>query len=215
MTDLKLDADHEGSFTGRAAALQAVHAALRGRRFVADTLADMRAQGRLAGREAALAMEVALGAIRHAGTIQQVLRRVAEFDERRIKTELRASLYTAAYQIIWLDRIPLFAAVDEAVSLTRRAAGKHAAGMANAVLRNLTRAIELRREPWQRLNCRQVRVSWDEACSFKLDVLPAPEGEAGRRAHWSAATGERPDRYRLLVERFGPEAAERLSLIHI
>lgn len=211
MTNLKFDADKTGSLGGREAALQAVHGALRGHRFVSDTLGELRRQGRLEGREAALATEVALGAVRHVHTIASVLGRVAEFDQRRVKAELRAVLYTAAYQLIWLDRIPEFAAVDEAVSLARRMVGARGAGMVNAILRNMTRAIERHRVPWQRLDPGQIRVSWDQACAFKLDVLPAPDDEDGSLAHMAAATGEQLDRYAALVERFGVRAAEQTA----
>lgn len=198
------------TLTGREAARLAVIGALGRGRFVADTLRAMRAQGRLDGREAALAMETALGAIRHQVTLDCVLKSVAAYDPARVRAELRAGLLCAAYQIIWMNRVPLFAAVDEAVELTRRASGRRAAGMVNAVLRALCRAVELRRTAWRRLDPRLVRVNWSEACRFNRAALPEPE-LAGVDAHLAAATGERLERFRTLARRLGLELAEDVA----
>ncbi|MFQ5806526.1 MAG: transcription antitermination factor NusB [Phycisphaerae bacterium] len=211
MTNLEVNhPDEAGPLSGREAAFQAVHAVLCGRRFVNETLAQLREQRRLEGREAALATEVALGAVRHAITIEHVLRAVARFDERRLKPGLRAILLAAGYQIIWMERIPEFAAVDEAVEQARRHVGGRAPGMVNAILRSLTRAIEQRRGAWQPRDPKHVRVSWDQACAFQTHVLPAPE-EKGLVEHLAAATGERSARYRTLVEHFGEQQAEPIA----
>lgn len=211
MTSSRRAKNETGSLSGREAAFQAVRAALSGERFVSETLGQLRGQQRLAGQEAALAMEIALGAVRHALTIEHVLGVVARYDQRRVKPALRAILLSAGFQIIWMDRIPDFAAVNEAVEQARRHVGGRAPGMVNAILRNLTRAIDQRRVPWQRLGPRQVRVNWDEACSFKSDVLPTAENKDGRVAHLAAATGERVARYRTLVERFDEQRAEAIA----
>ena len=196
---------------GRTAAVCAVADALRGAQFVQEALRGFRAAGRLGGREAALATEVGLGAVRHVVTIEHVLGNVARFRGRRTPPLLRAIVYTAAYQIIWMDRVPLFAAVDEAVALATREVGRRAAGMANAVLRRLTGAVAERRVPWVRLEARQVRVAWDQACLFGRAVLPTAEGDDGAARHLAAATGERPARYAELCARYGAEQAESIA----
>ncbi|MEP0847146.1 MAG: hypothetical protein HRF50_10040 [Phycisphaerae bacterium] len=196
--------------TGREAARLAVIDALRGARFVAETLRGLRAQGRLAARESALAMETALGAVRHQVTLDHVLKSVADYDPARVRDELRAALHCAAYQVVWMDRVPLFAAVDETVELTRRTAGRRAAGMVNAILRALCRAVELRRTAWRRLDPRLVRVNWSEACRFDRPVLPEAE-LAGAEAHVAAAAAERLSRFQSLVRRFGSDAAEEVT----
>ncbi len=197
-----------GRGNGRAAAVDAVAAALGGRRFASEALAEGREAGRLSGREAGLAREIAQGALRHLVTIEHVLERVARLERERTKPALRAVLYSAAYQMIWMDRVPLFAAVDEAVELARRRVGGRAPGMTNAVLRRLADAIATRRDEWRRLDPRQVRTGWATACGFARAVLPDAERE---REHLAAATGERPARYETLVQRHGAEAAERVA----
>ena len=211
MTNPRRNLGGPGPLSGREAAFQAVLAVLRGNGFIQDTLAYLRDTDRLARREVALAMKIALGTVRHALTIEHVLRAVADYDGRRVKPPLRAVLRSAGFQIIWMHRIPEFAAVDQAVELARRHVGRRAAGMVNAILRNLSRAVDQRRTVWERLNPRHIRVSWDQACSFQSDVLPAPSDDKVRVVHLAAATGERPARLRTLVERFGEEQAEAVA----
>ncbi len=200
-----------GPIDGREAAFLAVRDVFSGRGFVGERLRALRDQRRLSGREAALATQIGLGAVRHALTIDRVLSTVARYDPQRVRPALRTILCTAAYQVIWMDRIPVFAAGNQAVELARRHVGHRSPGMVNALLRRLTQAIEARGVPWERLNPRQVRVSWDQACAFESDVLPAADPASDHVEHLAAATGERPRRYRNLVERFGPERAEALA----
>jgi 16S rRNA (cytosine967-C5)-methyltransferase len=53
-----------------------------------------------------------------------------------------AQLLVAAYQILLLERVPAFAAVDAAVSAVKRERGPRVAGFANAVLRKLAKTGE-------------------------------------------------------------------------
>ena len=52
------------------------------------------------------------------------------------------ALRVAAYQLLLLDRVPGYAAVDDAVGAARAAGGPKLAGFCNAVLRKLTTAGE-------------------------------------------------------------------------
>ncbi len=192
---------------GREAAYGAVLAVLRGRGFASGVL---RGAG-LAGHDLALAKEIALGAVRHAITIECVLAALARYEPRRTPREVRAVLLTAAYQVIWMDRVPVFAAVDEAVAQARRHAGQRAAGMVNAVLRRLSAAVAERRVPWRRLDPTQVRVNWGESCAFARPVLPDPDGPGLLVRHLAAATSERPARYQELVVCHGADVAEQIA----
>src|SRR4051812_32843219 len=53
-----------------------------------------------------------------------------------------AQLLVAAYQILLLERVPAFAAVDAAVTGVKRERGPRVAGFANAVLRKLAKTGE-------------------------------------------------------------------------
>ncbi len=60
--------------------------------------------------------------------------------DRRLSLPVRILLRLGAYQLLFLDRVPPYAAVDETVALTRRKAGEGAAKLVNAILRRLTAA---------------------------------------------------------------------------
>lgn len=147
---MKRRAARESALDGRTAAALAVHDALTGRAFVLEDLRSWRAGGQLSGREAGLAMEIGQGAMRHLLTIEAVLNCLARIDPLRTTPHLRSILATAAYQAIWMDRIPPFAAVDQAVELARRMVGGRTPGMVNAVLRRLVGAVAERRTAWER-----------------------------------------------------------------
>lgn len=204
-----------GPLSARDAAVLAVSKVLRaeeeklGREFITDTLRTLRTTGRLAPAEVGLASEISLGTIRRLLTLEHVLERVARYEANRVVPRLRATLLSAAYQVIYLDGVPAFAAVNEAVEQAKRIVGGESPKMANAVLRNLTRAIASRRAPWRRLDATLVRVTGDDACAFDRAVVP--EAAAGEElVHLAAAAGEMPDRARALADRVGPVEAERV-----
>jgi 16S rRNA (cytosine967-C5)-methyltransferase len=106
----------------------------------ASILLDSR-EGRLADRrEAALLHEMVLGVLRRRALLDHALAAVSSRPLHRIDPEVMAALRIGAYGLLFLDRVPDFAAVSSAVELVR-AAGRHAAaGFANAVLRAIAAA---------------------------------------------------------------------------
>lgn len=191
---------------GREAAYRAVLAAVQGRSFAHESLSALRASGRLDGREAGFATEIALGTLRHWLTLARVVAALSNIDRRRMSLRHQAIVYSAAYQVIWMDRVPLFAAVDEAVELARRAISPRAASFINAVLRAVCRAVRERRTAWQPGQADLVRVGWAQACAFTTGVLPDAE-TVGRARHLAAAAGERLERVQALFQTYG-DAAE-------
>jgi len=109
--------------------------------FVAAALdAELRRHPQLDARERALATELGYGTLR----VEPVLRaRLLAHAPRGVPdTRVLAELLIAAYQILVLERVPAFAAVDAAVSAVKRARGPRVAGFANAVLRKLAKTGE-------------------------------------------------------------------------
>jgi 16S rRNA (cytosine967-C5)-methyltransferase len=99
------------------------------------------ARASLDPRDAALASELVYGTLRWRRYLDW---RLAPHSARPLATLdpwVRALLRLTAYQVLLLDRVPAFAAVDEAVSLARHK-GRHRgpADYVNAVLRSLTRS---------------------------------------------------------------------------
>lgn len=102
--------------------------------------AELRRHPQLDARERALATELAYGTMR----TEPVLRkRLFVHAPRGVSDErVLAQLLVAAYQILLLDRVPAFAAVDAAVTGVKRERGPRVAGFANAVLRKLAKTGE-------------------------------------------------------------------------
>ncbi|HMF08185.1 MAG TPA: transcription antitermination factor NusB, partial [Thermoanaerobaculia bacterium] len=94
----------------------------------------------LSPEDAALLRELVLGVLRWKSGLDGELSAVCRAPLSRLAPGLREILEVALYQIRHLDRVPTYAAVDEAVRDARRSGGAGAAGLVNAVLRNLARA---------------------------------------------------------------------------
>jgi len=100
---------------------------------------------RLEPRDAALATELAYGTLRWQRYLDWIL---APHSRRRLEAldaRVRVLLRMTAYQIAFLERVPAFAAVNDAVTLAPRAPGVSA--FVNAVLRSFARRGAREREP--------------------------------------------------------------------
>lgn len=73
--------------------------------------------------------------------LDHVLGQLIKKDLSALDPEILEILRTAVFQIFFLDRIPPYAAVDQAVEITKRL-NKRAAGFVNGVLRNVLRRRE-------------------------------------------------------------------------
>lgn len=102
--------------------------------------AELRRHPQLDQRERALATELSYGTLRAEPALRS---RLFVHAPRGVSDErVLAQLLVAAYQILLLDRVPAFAAVDAAVNGVKRERGPRVAGFANAVLRKLARTGE-------------------------------------------------------------------------
>jgi 16S rRNA (cytosine967-C5)-methyltransferase len=106
--------------------------------FVSDALdAELESAG-LDGRDRALATELCYGVVRVERALGERLEALARRGLDKGDDVLRAHLLVAAYQLLVLDRIPAFAAINEAVAALRQRRGAKVAGFANAILRRLS-----------------------------------------------------------------------------
>jgi len=86
----------------------------------------------------ALATELVNGVLRRRLTLDTLIGRYYHHRYEKAAPVLKNILRIGAYQLIYLDRIPHWAAVNESVSLARRYKGERMAKLVNAVLRNIT-----------------------------------------------------------------------------
>ncbi len=87
----------------------------------------------------ALAFELVYGVLRHAITLDWRLDHLSRKPMARLPLNVATTLRVAAYQLLYLDRIPDSAAVNEAVKLIRKQPGHDWGGLVNAILRNFIR----------------------------------------------------------------------------
>ena len=124
---------------------------LNARRLALDVLTDVREKGayaslalgerlraaHLSPEDRRLATGLVYGTLENQLQIDYALDRLMDHPTR--EPVQRDILRMGAYQILFLDRVPDSAAVDEAVKLTRAMGMEGACGFINAVLRNLSR----------------------------------------------------------------------------
>ena len=99
-------------------------------------------------RERALTLELTYGVLRRLATIDWRLEPVLEKPLPRLPVAVQMILRLGAYQLLFLDRIPQSAAVNESVNLAKAFAGsvgRDWSGFVNAVLRALLRHPP---QPW-------------------------------------------------------------------
>jgi len=92
----------------------------------------------LDGRERALAMRLAYGAIQRRATLDHLIGGLAERDVRRIDPPLLEVLRLGLYELLYLEGSPEYATVAQAVELAKHEA-RAGHGMVNAVLRRAAR----------------------------------------------------------------------------
>lgn len=123
-------------------------AAFRALRDVATGRADLgealhRARAPLSDpRDLALAMELATGTRRWQGALDYQLQKLSAKPLARLDAAVADALRLGAYQILFLQRVPVSAAVNDAVSIVKASGFRSAGGFVNAVLRRLARERE-------------------------------------------------------------------------
>lgn len=90
-------------------------------------------------RDAGLAFELVHGVLRMRPWLDHLLARASDRGLKKIDPDVIRTLRLAAYQIAFLERIPPSAAVNHAVTCTKRSRASRLSGLVNALLRKLAR----------------------------------------------------------------------------
>lgn len=88
----------------------------------------------------ALLTEIVHGVLRWQSKLDWVLNGFFHGNFSKAEITVRNTLRAALYQILFLDKVPDHAAVNEAVEFMKRIRGEKAGGLVNAVLRNIIRS---------------------------------------------------------------------------
>ena len=177
----------------RVAAYEVLRAVSTGRSDLPGALAQVRS--RLSDeRDRALAGEIATGTLRWQGSFDAIIEAFTKRPLGKLDPEVLDILRMTAFQLLYLDRIPASAAVNDAVALTGKVGKRSASGLVNAILRRISR--ERDRLPLPAAFAGQVRVpSREEALEYLEKTLSHPRWLIAR---W--------------LDRYGLDAAEQWAL---
>lgn len=123
----------------RTTALSALIAMRRQDAWADGALKDYTARDRLDRRDAALAARLLYGVVQNRMLLDFYLAQAVASPLTKLQPVVLDILRLGAYQILFLDKIPVSAAVNEAVEQTKTYANKRAAGLVNGSLRTLAR----------------------------------------------------------------------------
>lgn len=100
-------------------------------------------QAGLSGRDAALCTRLAFGTLQNERLLDWHIDRLCSTPPEKLEPAVKNCLRLGLYQLLFLNRVPGRAAVNESVALTkRRSRGSGAPGLVNAVLRRFDREGE-------------------------------------------------------------------------
>ncbi len=101
----------------------------------------------LSSVDKALLFEIVHGVIRWLGRIDWILTDFYKGNFSKCIPNVKNAMRVALYQILFLDKIPEYAAVNEAVEFVKKLQGQKSADLTNGVLRNIIRTKDAIRYP--------------------------------------------------------------------
>lgn len=139
----------------------------------------------LSVKDRALCHELTLGVLRRQMYLDKV---IGTFVNKKLDTAVRTALRLGLYQILFLDKIPDYSAINESVNLVQKAKKTSAKGLVNAVLRNATRervafeyADEIERVSVESSHPRWLIEKWSAQFGFEeAEKLANSNNQAGK-----------------------------------
>lgn len=130
-----------------------------------------------------LATELVMGVLRWRGELDFQVERLSGKTLSYFEVEVAAILRLGIFQIRFLSRIPKFAAVNEAVELTKLAQKRSASGLVNAVLRKCSPPAR----PWNQADPEALEAACRTLPDWLLDRWGRNFGvEAARGLAWAS-----------------------------
>jgi len=142
--------------------------------------AELARAPQLEARDRAFATELVYGSLRVRPWLDAELERFASRGMGGVDPRTRVELELAAYQLVFLSRVPAFAAVNEAVERVRLTRGVKVSRFANAVLRKIAAQAEGRSEE-ERASLAEQAV-WASSPEWLRLSLARALGEDGAKA---------------------------------
>jgi 16S rRNA (cytosine967-C5)-methyltransferase len=121
----------------RVAAFDVLLAVEQEQAYASELLHSQRYQG-LSSQDHGLFTDLVMGVLRWQSLLDRHIAEAAVRPLQKLDIEVLTALRLAAYQLMFLDRVPVSAAVNESVELVKRSRKRSAIPFANAVLRKLS-----------------------------------------------------------------------------
>lgn len=94
----------------------------------------------LEARDSAFASALFYGVLERKITLDYIINKFSKLPPSKISPEVKAVLRMGAYQLLFMDKIPESAAVDQSVRLIKNSSQSKASGFVNGLLRSVARA---------------------------------------------------------------------------
>lgn len=120
---------------------------------------------KLSGVDSAFVSALVYGVLERQITLDYIIKQYSKIPLRKIETKVKLILRMGIYQLLFMDKVPGSAAVNESVNLAKRQRLHQSAGFINGILRGITRA-----DPPYTLPPKEDKLSY---CSIRYSVPPA------------------------------------------
>lgn len=100
---------------------------------------DMLKEYPLSSEDKGLLTEIVYGTLARKLTLEFYLK---PFIKIKLKRRLRYLLHISVYQLVYLDRVPDYAVINDAVDIAKESSGRQGANTINAILRNFQRTAQ-------------------------------------------------------------------------
>ena len=159
----------------RETALEVLTACRRAEAWADGALRGACRRAGLDARDSALASRLTYGVVQNQTLLDFYITAFCAQPADRLEPVVRDILRIGVYQLLFLDKIPHSAAVNRAVEMVKAHRRPRAAGMVNAVLRNLERALSHLPPLPEDLSVRYSHPRW--LCDRYVDLLGREEAE--------------------------------------
>ncbi len=105
-------------------------------------LAKLLSQNEISSRDSALATRLVYGVLQNMALIDFYINAYSKTKVKKMDKSVRQALRIGVYQLVFMDKIPQNAAVNESVNLVKKYARPHLTSFANGILRQFTRNLE-------------------------------------------------------------------------
>lgn len=128
--------------SAREAAFYALYSWQKNKSYLADIFQQIRLEKRLHTIDLQLAQEIAFGVARRFYTLDALIKKNAKEFKTKLKIEAKLIIKMAIYQLIFMDKVPVYAVVCESVELSKRFS-PYQAGFINSFLRKFTELLPI------------------------------------------------------------------------